>query len=101
MEWTVEELFLATYLAAGLTGLGELLLSGRPLSWKSIIGTFVRYGAAGVVLGAIGYEVLNGRQYPIRILACGMGVGVRLITLGDIGTVIKKLFLNGHEKPKT
>ena len=92
MTWTVETLFAVTYCASGLTGLGELLLSERPLSAKIVVGTFLRYGAAGVVLGALGYEYLNGRQYPERVLACGLGVGVRLVSLPDVGKLLKRLF---------
>lgn len=89
--WTAQEIFLCTYMAAALSGVGELLHSSRPVTPRSLCGAVLFYGAAGTGLGMVCYEYLGGKARPGLVVACGFLVGVRAIHLRDITNLLRRI----------
>jgi hypothetical protein len=90
-SWTPEQVFLVTYIAAALSGLGELLHSDREVTPRSFLAAILFYGAAGTGLGMLGYEYLGGKTRPWIVISCGLFVGIRAIKLSDIVRLLQKL----------
>ena len=90
-QWSPQQVFICTYVAAALAGLSGLLRSPQPLTARAIIGTVLFYGCAGTGLGMVGYEYLGGRENPWRVIGCGMLVGVRLIQFQQIKNIVARI----------
>ena len=99
-QWTPEMLFVLTYCVSGLTGIGMLLLEKRPLSARLIFGTILVNGGVGSVLGMLAYEWLGGRLAPWRVVASGMLVGGRVITLKDAKGLVRRMLGANSDGPK-
>jgi len=84
---TPEQVFLCTFCAAALSGLGVLLRSDSALNVRNILSSVLFYGSAGVGLGMIAFDWLGGKQNPWKVIGCGWLVGLRIIKLSDISTV--------------
>lgn len=96
-QWTPTQVFICTYIAAALSGVGALLHSEQEVTWRSMSAAVLLYGAAGCGLGMAAFEWLGGKQAPWRVIGCGMLVGIRVIRLKDISNIIRRLF-NGNGK---
>lgn len=99
-QWTPTTVFLCTYIAAALSGVGMLLNSDQEITARSVLAAVLLYGAAGCGLGMAGFEWLGGKENPWRVIGCGMLVGIRIIRLNDIKKVIAKLF-SGDDSDST
>jgi hypothetical protein len=99
-NWTPDEVFLATFVAASLSGLAVLFKSKEPISPRSVFATILYYGATGCGLGMIAYEWLGGKQAPWRAIGCGWLVGIKAISLKDIKKFVQRILGNDDEDPK-
>lgn len=92
LQWTPDQLFIVTYIAAALSGVAVLLNSEKHITFRRLVGAMLLYGAAGCALSMVGYEYLGGNKYPWRVVGCGMLVGIRAIKWADIREIAMRLF---------
>lgn len=86
-QWSPGYTFVATWALAAVGGVASYLQRSiltddaqkRKFSWTGCIASAWYFGAAGLVLGMLGFEVLGGREAPWRTIACGGAVGLRLL----------------------
>lgn len=89
--WTPLQLFYATFAAAALSGISELLHSTREVNARSLLTAILYSGCVGCSLGILVYEYAGGKTRPALVVCCGFLVGVRAVKLADIKRMVQKL----------
>jgi hypothetical protein len=98
-NWSPLHVFICTWLASAITGVGVYLGEDRAVTIRGTFVAAVTYGGMGCGLGMIGYEFLGGKQAPWKIIGCGFLVGIRAISLNSIKTLIQRILgPNGRDK---
>ncbi|BBO31054.1 hypothetical protein [Lacipirellula parvula] len=97
--WTPLQIFMASYAAAAIGGVGALLASDRPITLRSLGKALVYYGVAGCGFAMTGFEYIGGKEKPWRIIGFAALLGVGAIKVSDVAAVARRMLSSEDSKP--
>lgn len=97
--WTPLQVFMASYVAAAVGGVGALLASDRPITLRSLGKAIVYYGVAGCGFAMTGFEYFGGKERPWRIIGLAALLGVGAIKVSDVTAVVRRMLSSEELKP--
>lgn len=89
--WQTLTVFAAAFVAGALSGLAAFLLSIKPFTVRAALAATLFYALLGCGLGMFGYEYLDGKAKPWRIIGCAVLVGLGAIDLATLRRLAARL----------
>lgn len=97
--WTPLQVFLASYIAAAIGGVGALLSSDKPITLRTLGKALVYYGVAGCGFAMTGFEYIGGKEKPWRVIGSAALLGIGAIKMPDVAAIARRVLKTEEPKP--
>lgn len=89
--WSTLQVFTAAFFAGALAGFATYIVSSKQKTVWLIVGHTLIAAMSGCGLGMLGYEYLDGKAKPWRIIGCALLVGLGYVDRAAMRKLVSRL----------